>query len=141
LRRRTLAAGAGYFGAVFAVGFVLGTLRVLWLAPAIGETQAELLEIPLMLVAIVVIARWIVRRYRLAEGIRGRLPTGLIALLLLLAAEILVVIAVRGETIGEYLAHRDPLAGSLYALSLLLFALMPWLAGGRLARARDGEAR
>ena len=134
---RTLAAGAGYFGAVFALGFVLGTLRVLVLAPLVGETTAELAELPLMLVAIVFIARWIVHRFRLPPGIRGRLPPGLVALALLLVAELLVVIVVRRDSIGEYIAGRDPLAGSLYAASLMLFALMPWLAGGR--PGRDGE--
>ena len=31
-----LKAGAVYFGLVFAAGFMLGTIRVLWVAPAVG---------------------------------------------------------------------------------------------------------
>jgi hypothetical protein len=34
-----------------------------------------------------------------------------------------------GQGIAEYLAGRDPVAGTAYLVSLVLFALMPWIAG------------
>jgi hypothetical protein len=37
---------------VFGTGFVLGPIRVLWAVPRLGERVAELMEAPLMLVAI-----------------------------------------------------------------------------------------
>ena len=130
---RIVAAGVGYLASVFALGFALGTIRVLVLVPALGEQTAELIELPVMLTAIVVFARFIVRRCRLSAGPRERLPAGLLALALMLGAELLVVFLVRGESLPDYVAGRDPLAGSLYLASLALFALMPWLAGGRAA--------
>ena len=49
--RSVLRAGVVYFAVVFATGFALGTVRTLWLAPALGERRAELLETPFMLAA------------------------------------------------------------------------------------------
>ncbi len=51
-----LKAGAAYFAAVFGTGFVLGTVRTLWLVPRLGTRNAELIEAPFMFVAIVIAA-------------------------------------------------------------------------------------
>ena len=48
--RPALVAGALYFIVLFAAGFVLGALRVLWLAPQLGVLLALLIELPIMLV-------------------------------------------------------------------------------------------
>ncbi len=124
---RLVGAGAAYFGLVFAVGFVLGTIRVLAVVPVLGESAAEILEIPLMLLASFLAARWVVRRLCIPPGVRTRIPVGLVGLALLLVAELLVVVLVRGVSLDEYLASRDPLAGTVYLVSLAIFALMPWL--------------
>ena len=59
---RILKAGALYFGVVFGAGFVLGTVRVIWVVPHLGERTAELIEAPLMLAVTIVAARWVVKR-------------------------------------------------------------------------------
>lgn len=66
-RRATavVAGGAAYFLIVFGVGFVLGIARTLWLVPRFGVRWAELLEIPVMLLAIYWAARWMSRRFNL----------------------------------------------------------------------------
>lgn len=56
-------AGAIYFGLCFGAGLVLGTIRVLWLLPAVGTRTAELLEMPVMLTVIILSARWVVRHF------------------------------------------------------------------------------
>ena len=45
---RTLKAGTIYFLLVFAVGWVLGPIRELWLVPHLGRTTGSLFEAPLM---------------------------------------------------------------------------------------------
>ncbi len=122
-----LASGAAYFAVVFAAGFVLGTLRVLLLVPAVGERAAELLETPAMLLASYLAARWSVRRFAVPSDARRRLPVGLVALALLVTAEFVVVVALRQESLAAYVAGRDPVAGSVYLAALALFALMPVL--------------
>ena len=54
-------AGLLYFALVFGTGFLLGPIRLLWLVPRFGTRIAELMEMPVMLVVIVLAARWTVR--------------------------------------------------------------------------------
>jgi membrane protease YdiL (CAAX protease family) len=126
-QRHLFRAALAYFAVVFGAGFVLGTLRVTLLVPKLGARSAELLEMPVMLLLIVLAARWIVRRFALpaAPGLRWRV--GLIALGLLLAAELLLSVAIAGRSVGEYIASRDPVSGSVYLVMLALFAAMPAL--------------
>lgn len=122
--------GAVYFGLVFGVGFLLGIVRVLAVEPSLGERWAELVEAPLMLAAIILSARFVVRRLpapRRAEYV----VSGGVALVLLVLVEFSVVLGIRGLSLSEYFAERDPVAGSVYVLMLLIFAAMPWVLGGR----------
>ncbi len=128
---RLLKPAAAYFALVFGTGFVLGTVRVLWLVPRFGTRTAELLEMPLMLIAIVLAARWTNRRFADAHGPSTRLGIGLIALGLVIAAELVVGFALRGSSPIEALANRDPLSGTVYYASLVLFAALPWLLSRR----------
>jgi hypothetical protein len=120
-------AGAAYFALVFAAGFALGFVRVLWIAPQVGVMWAELIEAPLMLVATVLAARWTVRRFRMPAAALPRLRMGLAALGLLMFAELAGVLWLRGLSIAEYVATRDPVSGSVYVALLVLFAGMPLL--------------
>jgi hypothetical protein len=122
-----LKAGLLYFAIVFGIGFVLGTIRVLWAVPHFGARVAELLEMPFMLIAIIMTARWLVQRLALPPRLWARLNMGLVALSFLLIAEFSVVLYLRGMTIAEYFATRDPVSGTLYYAMLILFAAMPWL--------------
>ena len=120
-----LKAGALYFALVFGAGFVLGTIRVLWLVPRFGTRIAESMEMPIMLVVTFLAARWVVRRLALPPAPSKRLAVGFLALALMLVAEFTVVLRLQGLTIADYLAGRDPVSGSLYAIMLVVFALMP----------------
>ena len=125
-----LKSGALYFVLVFWAGFALGTIRVLWIVPSVGVRMAELMEAPLMLAVTIVAARWVLRRPALPAARLGRLGIGLVALGLLLAAEFTLVLGLQGLTIAEYLASRDPVAGTVYVAMLAVFALMPLLVAG-----------
>jgi hypothetical protein len=124
---RILKAGALYFALVFGSGFVLGPIRVLYVAPRLGERTAELMEMPIMLVVIVLAARWTCRRLSVAFIPTRRLMMGVVALVLLLVPEFTVVLWIRGVTLSDYLANRDPVAGTVYALMLAVYAVMPLL--------------
>jgi hypothetical protein len=112
---------------VFGAGFVLGTIRTLWVVPHLGARTAELMESPIMLVVSIRTARWIVRRLAVPSTLPSRLGMGSVALGLMLVAEFTLVLWLRGLSIREYLASRDPISGTVYYLMLGLFAVMPLL--------------
>ena len=114
-----------YFAMVFSAGFLLGVIRVLWLAPHLGERTAELIETPVMLGIIVYAARYLVNRWHHLLSLHSVLISGIIALALLLVLEFTVVLYARDLTLSDYFATRDPVSGTVYAVSLLLFAIMP----------------
>jgi len=62
-----------YFALVFGAGFMLGPMRILCIAPRLGERTAELLEAPVMLAISILTARWVVRRLRVPCATRIRL--------------------------------------------------------------------
>ncbi len=124
---QTLKAGALYFALVFGTGFVLGSIRVLWVVPRVGERTAELMEAPIMLVVTILTVRCVARRFALPARPARRLGVGFVALGLLLVAEFTMVLWVRGLTFGEYFAGRDPVAGAVYIAMLGAFAVMPLL--------------
>ncbi len=128
---RVLKAGGLYFALVFAAGFALGPIRLLWIVPRFGVRYAELMEAPVMLAVIVAVAGWIVRRLAVPATFFSRFGMGCLALGLLLAAEFTLVLRLRGLSIGEYLAARDPVSGTVYYLLLGVFAVTPLLVARR----------
>jgi hypothetical protein len=122
---RILKAGALYFALVFGAGFVLGAIRTLLVVPLLGTRTAELMEAPIMLVVTILAARWVVRRHSLPPQTAIRLGVGLVGLALLLTAEFTLVLGLEGLTIKEYMASRDPVAGTVYVILLGIFAAMP----------------
>lgn len=134
-RSKTLSAAVLYFALVFGAGFLLGSVRVPFVAPRIGERYAELIEMPFMFVAIYFASRYVLRRFGPRTDSAGLIGTGIIALLLLIGAELLLAVLLAGRGIVEYISSRDPVSGSVYLLMLLLFAAMPWLQARRAMKA------
>lgn len=118
-------AGLAYFALVFGAGFVLGALRVTLLVPQLGERIAELAEMPIMLVVILISARFVVRHFAVPPSMPARLGSGLLALVLLLTAELVLAVILQERSLADYVASRDPVSGSVYLAMLVLFALMP----------------
>lgn len=127
-----LKAGVLYFAIVFGAGFALGPVRIMWVVPRFGARMAELMETPIMLVVIIASARWIVRRLAVPSTPSCRLGMGCVALGLLLVAEFTLVLWLRGISLSEYLANRDPVAGTVYYGMLAVLTVMPLLAGRRI---------
>jgi hypothetical protein len=126
-----LKAGVLYFALIFGAGFVLGPIRILWVVPRFGTRMAELMETPIILVVTIVAARWIVRRLAVPSIPSSRLGIGCVALGLMLVAEFTLVLWLRGLSISEYLANRDPVSGTAYYVMLGVFAIMPLLVARR----------
>ena len=120
-----------YFSLVFGSGFILGTFRVLLLVPNLGDRVSELMEMPLMLVVIVLAARWLNQHLGHVNGSLNRLWIGLWALGLVIIAELGVGVFLRGLSPVEALVNRDPVSGTAYYLLLGVFALMPLAVGSR----------
>jgi hypothetical protein len=83
------------------------------------------MEMPIMLVVTIVAARWTVLRLAVPPMPSARLDMGCIALALMLIAEFGFVPWIRGLSIKEYFATRDPVSGAAYYLLLMVFAIMP----------------
>ena len=124
-----------YFAAVFGAGFVLGTIRVLLIVPLIGVRAAELSEMPLMLVVIVFAARWVTGRFCREFGASKLLGAGLLAVMLVLVADVIVGVGLRKMTLVQVFTERDAVSGPVYYLLLVIFAVAP----GCVGRLRDSK--
>ena len=122
---RILRSSLLYFSIVFGVGFILGAIRTLLLVPRVGVRTAELMEMPLMLVVMLLASRWIARRFVPDFSILSRLVLGFIALIMMISAELWLAKILRGVSIAEYVAARDPVSGTAYYALLVLFAVLP----------------
>jgi hypothetical protein len=127
LKRQILKAAGLYFVIVFGAGFVLGTIRVLLVVPHLGVRTAELMETPVMVAISFFAARWMMRHFAALHAAAARIAIGLVALALLLGAELAFVHWLQGLTVREYIASRDPVSGAGYVIALGLFAIMPLL--------------
>ena len=124
---RVLKAGVIYFLLVFAVGWVLGPIRELWAVPHFGRMAAMLSEAVIMLIAMIVAARWVIRRFDVPRTLAATISMGLIVIGLLFPAEIAGVVWVRGLSLREYLASFVTGPGVISLLMLLVFGAMPTL--------------
>lgn len=125
-----LTAALAYWALVFAAGFALGTLRVLLLAPRLGETAAVAAELPVMLALSWYAAGAVPRRRPLPPG-GPRLAMGALAFTLLLGAEAALGILAFGQAPAAWAAALATPPGALGLGGQALFALIPWLQGRR----------
>ncbi|MDX2144327.1 MAG: hypothetical protein SFV19_13310 [Rhodospirillaceae bacterium] len=132
--RNAAVAGSLYFAAVFALGFVLGTLRVLAIIPVLGETGAVVLELPIMLAASWAICGWLVKRHHVPAVTKDRLVMGGLAFALLMLAELGVSVLAFGRGVAEHFATYRALSAQLGLAAQVMFAAFP------LIRYRTGAA-
>jgi hypothetical protein len=126
---RALLAGGIYALALFALGFLLGTVRVLLIMPMAGELAATLIELPLMLAAGFFTCRWIVRRWKVPAQSIVRLLMGLAFLLLLLALEMLLGLTLIGRSWAEQVSALRSTAGLAGLAAQIVSATFPLLVG------------
>jgi hypothetical protein len=136
---RTLKAGVIYFLLVFVVGWILGPIRELWAVSHFGRLAATVSEAVIMLSAMMVAARWVIRRFEVPQTLSATLSIGLIAIGLLFPAEIAGVVWVRGLSLRGYLASFVTGPGVISLLMFLVFGAMPTLVtrAGSVSRPSD----
>jgi hypothetical protein len=112
---------------VMLAGTVLGTLRVLVVAPRTGEMVATLLELPFILGAGWVACAWAVRTCSLPAATGLRLAMGAAALVVLLALEVALATAAAGATAAMIVARYHEPAAQLGLAAQGLYAAFPLL--------------
>lgn len=136
---RGVKAAIVYFAIVFAAGFLLGTMRVLALAPLLGERLAVLFELPIML-AISWFACARIVNWFCVPGLRSpRLVMGGAALALLMFAEMGVSVFAFGRTIVQHLEAYRTAAALLGLMAQIAFALFPVIQSSARLRAPAGR--
>lgn len=108
-------AAVAYVAIVLGTGFVLGTIRVPLLVPRLGVRYAELIEMPLMFVVVVLAACYVVRRFSLPPSPSARLLVGLAALAMSMVAELILVAVLQDVSVAQYIAsfRSGPPTGGL----------------------------
>jgi len=139
--RRSILAGLIYFALVFALGFVLGTLRVLYMAPLLGERWAVLIELPVIVAGCAAAAVVGLRAAGLhaERQLRARAVMGLVAVGLLLTLELSLVRWLRGLSLRDALIGGDWVATLAYRASLFLMGVIPVLLAPGRPRATGGH--
>jgi len=127
-------AAALYFGLVFAAGFGLGTIRILLIAPRLGEVGAVLLETPIILWVSWAACGFSVRMFKV-QGRAAEFVMGAEALVLLMVAELPLSLLVFRRPLARYLQAYATPAGAIGLCGQLVFGLLPLVRAGRLARA------
>jgi hypothetical protein len=129
---RATKAGALYATIVFLIGFILGRMRILLVAPCLGETTAVILEAPIILTASWFVCRWCVDRLNVRRSVPPRLLIGFVAFLVLMSAEVGLGAAL-GRSVVDQLSIYRSLAGTIGLAAQVIFATFPiWRRCGQL---------
>ena len=127
---RAAIVGAIYGTLAFAAGFVFGATRQLVLIPAFGTTAGILIEFPLMLIAVGLIARLLVGRTPDGAPAWAKVAVGVIGVVVLVTIESSFALVVLHRTMDQYLDSYDVTKGAVFPIGLLWMAVAP-LAMGR----------
>lgn len=126
---RAASAGVVYAIAVFGVGFALGAIRVILVAPRTGPTAAVLFETPLILGASWWLVRVSIARFEVRRAVPARLLMGLVAFAGLMLADVSLGRVFFGRTGPEYLVSLATAPGAIGLAAQVTFACFPLLQG------------
>lgn len=135
--KRIAGAALAYWAGGLALGFLLGPVRVLWVAPRLGEFAAVAAELPVMLAAGWGWARVVLGRAAVVDA-RGAWLVGAGAFILLLTSECVLAAVLFGRSPDQWAADLLLPAGLLGLAGQLLWALLPGWAWRRGAPDRAG---
>ena len=127
---KTFIAAISYFATIFALGFLLGTVRTLWGAEALGETTFVLLELPVMLIASWWSAKSLCVRHSIST-LASAAVMGASALSFLMLAEVILATSLSGQSAGEWFARLWQIPHLFGTLGQITFGAMPLLVAPR----------
>jgi hypothetical protein len=124
---KALTAGLAYFAVVFAFGLALGTVRVLLLAPRVGEIGATVLEVPIMLALSWFACRRILRLITVDALFAPRVVMGASAFVVLMTAETSLSVFGFGRSLAEHFETYHHIGAMIGLAGQIAFASFPLL--------------
>lgn len=125
--RRGARSGLRYGFLAFLAGAVLGPVRELLLAPAMGGLPAALLEAAIMAALIFLAARGVLDRMPPRQGWRARAAVAGVGLAVVLLSEVALDLALEASGIAEARAPRSAAERAVGLPLLLWLAALPLL--------------
>lgn len=116
---------------VFALGFVLGSLRVILLIPRFGEAGAVLIELPVILGIAWIACRQLAGAFDVAPELIPRLVMGATAFFSLMGAELGLSVLAFGRTIADHLAYYCEMHAWVGFAGQVAFGLFPVMQLGK----------
>jgi hypothetical protein len=126
-RASSTKAGVVYALAVFALGFALGMMRLVLVAPRIGATAAVLAETPVILAASWWLSALCSREFSVEPSAAARILMGAVAFIALMCLELGLSMAVFGRSIAQYLVGFRSWPGAVGLVGQVCFAAFPLL--------------
>ncbi|WDI33160.1 hypothetical protein PUV54_08115 [Hyphococcus flavus] len=118
-------AGLAYFATVFAVGFILGAVRVFALEPLLGKLASVLIELPVILAVSWFICGRIIDAFHVPKSISARFFMGLLAFALLMTAELMLARYGFDRTPPEQLREMTTASGAVGLVGQIIYGMIP----------------
>ena len=125
--KTSVIAGVVYGLSAFVIGFGLGAIRTLFIAPRVGATNAVLFEAPVILYASWIISRRCVSHLDVAANVANRVWMGTTAFCALISCELVLSTLAFGRSAADFFADYASPAGAIGLAAQVLFAIFPYL--------------
>ncbi|MCG8413873.1 MAG: hypothetical protein MI746_06595 [Pseudomonadales bacterium] len=122
-----LLAGILYAVGVFAIGFMLGVVRVALLVPLLGESLAVIIELPVILAASWVLCGRAIHIKQVTPEVSARAAMSLAAFVVIMVGDLMVGLFIFGLSTDDYVARYSEFANMLGLAGQMLFAIFPLL--------------
>jgi hypothetical protein len=123
----SIKAGGAYAVTVFAIGCLLGAIRIMLVAPRVGATTAVLVETPFILAASWYVSGIWMRRLAVSAEVDTRVLAGAVAFVTLMTLEVALSTTLFHRSMGEYWAGLRSPPGAIGFAGQVCFATFPLL--------------
>lgn len=126
-----LKAGLLYFTGIFALGFILGTIRTIFLVPRMGILAGVIIEVPIMLTASWFLCKKLINRFNITKESADLLLFGGSAFALLMAAEFIFSVFIFKQGVSLFFSNLLTLHGLIGLLAQIVFGIIPLIQKNR----------